>query len=1572
MKRLFQSLLLVAALLLGAERHALALGVTGGDVPLPAKTVNGKLQLSWNGTYAELLAADALAMCWSTQLEGPDDGTSTDADAFIRNLAAKMAASTCKTSCSDGAVVEPGRILYCAWLDGRKDANCNIDAASGNPKSLDISKLRSPDETAAYKFPQASTGPSPLGISGTSANDVRWSAQHELAYAELNLCIAQQLRQKLDTVQVAFASGDDLLSIQERVRERALSATYEYSVISKVLATTLPAPTVINNDEYYLAPFAIWGRGTFTSPESWMRIGDDFAAAIGLLTEATEAAIELDVRQPSAQGSFGEVDYPNASSTGTEGSPDVHPGVKGPRVDIVDQILYDWQYWMTAPRRAVLTDMSAPEVGVLLGLARRANALQFAVSGSRFDRGASAANLFNSVENMLRTDDCMARNIHCPGDGPPTTPKDYVLWQRYGIEQSHAQTIVDAFATALFGFPMESYRDSPTWYFDRPVFSKDFFGPFGPAEQLAFHLLGNNAFDGTIATSEGVVNIDPDFRVLPLRAHDIQSMRGATFLPVRDVDPRGDAVWQIKHFRGEISEGPTYHRNLGSNTVLALAREALLQLGALPSTSRPRNIYDRAAPAVDLIETMIGSRQVLVRQKLASMANSAACTGCVTLHPSYQTISGTNYYTLNVDMITKSDDPLHYVSVGPGIPHAATLVLDRLNTQSIWDTNGDSIDDNAFYMPLTEIALQNGYRLRSVSGLWSASEAEGTTVLLAAEPDNLPIFEHVFTGQIGLEDGPAVDTGVNGTCVTYGGQFAHLVENTWKFDRSNWSKPAYDAFGLPHDWAPAADASLQGDQGVSVEQHFLSRAATAATEATTALQQAFDTLQQESQDDVTLASSDAKAQELTKLGLKALCGAKPDCRPSYTRLKPTVPGCLTTNSTCPAFQSKLGDIVASPPNGAGGTGVSLATDVYDALQAGTASPEFSLYDGGRIQGLLLSQWNAWQGLVHALESAMGSAGAAMEQVLVAGTEVHDAHVELDSVRADVIAAYEALGSQVIGLTAQKVIYEANRVLYDEQLGAAQHEADVECGDDAFELAFRAGWTWSGDDINFFRYNGDIAGGQEDSKSWSYAAWAAQKAQCQKANDALALATATLNPQRDAMQGMADALQTQIDLFDLQFDALPKHIAAAQARYEVAIARESAARLGSYSQQASAAQAVQAAYGQLLSTVVAIKAAFGEADVATSRVALDQQLQDYDIRSRFGLRKRFHSFDLWRARALSENARRLALAARRAIESRYVVDLSKLSAPEPFVDAPALWADDIYGSDLKPPVALGLTKSPTTASGIYTNKLQDYVNNLKLFLDGYTVERPSAAVLSDAEVVQLPGPAHRVVGTSYDADFSYIDPDSMGWTFYCAANDTWIAYPNVGAFSTDNPSSPLATACGFDPAHPEQPGKPPTLARLGFSLDPWGRLKGTTTDPPFNERYNVRTGNLALNLVGSGIRDCEKAVDKPTCYAEPFIRFDLQHVGPVWVTDYAQKWRGMNIPVAVIEGGKALATEEWLDPVSNGFNRTDVSNVMRMELHGRPVGGFYEITLALNPDVRVERIERIQLLVQTEYWVRQRQ
>ena len=97
-----------------------ALGVTGGDVPLPAKVVNGVPQVSWNGSYAELLAADALAMCWTTQAERGFRGGTSDSELFLRGHFGEDGRGGLQGNLLNPAVTRPEDVLYCAWMDSRE------------------------------------------------------------------------------------------------------------------------------------------------------------------------------------------------------------------------------------------------------------------------------------------------------------------------------------------------------------------------------------------------------------------------------------------------------------------------------------------------------------------------------------------------------------------------------------------------------------------------------------------------------------------------------------------------------------------------------------------------------------------------------------------------------------------------------------------------------------------------------------------------------------------------------------------------------------------------------------------------------------------------------------------------------------------------------------------------------------------------------------------------------------------------------------------------------------------------------------------------------------------------------------------------------------------------------------------------------------------------------------------------------------------------------------------------------------------------------------------------------------
>jgi hypothetical protein len=397
---------------------------------------------------------------------------------------------------------------------------------------------------------------------------------------------------------------------------------------------------------------------------------------------------------------------------------------------------------------------------------------------------------------------------------------------------------------------------------------------------------------------------------------------------------------------------------------------------------------------------------------------------------------------------------------------------------------------------------------------------------------------------------------------------------------------------------------------------------------------------------------------------------------------------------------------------------------------------------------------------------------------------------------------------------------------------------------------------------------------------------------------------------------------------------------------------------SWSQLGPSLSQAQQAMGEAIAAGAELAGLQLKAGSVVASAELETSLVRFDAEARFGVRRKFRSFDLWRARALLESARRLAAAARRAVEANFVVDLSELRARQAFVDAPALWADDVYRPDLDAPAVVGLSVTQDVQGAVYPNQLLDYVQNLERFVQGYTISYPTSVAVPDTEAITLPGPDFTERFEDGDVLVETLEPDTFGWQFFCPEVDAWVSHPGLSEIPL---LSRAVQACS---------GARPTRARYYLSLDPWGRLNTAISSEPLEQRHNVRWRRFAVNLVGTGVRDCERATEPLQCYSEPFLRFSMSHAGPAWSTNHAGQWRAFDLPVAFIEDGKALATEEWVDPVTNSWNLPFVSNVTRGELAGRPLDGSYALTLELTPDVRLDRIERVQLLIETDYWVRQ--
>ena len=339
-------------------------------------------------------------------------------------------------------------------------------------------------------------------------------------------------------------------------------------------------------------------------------------------------------------------------------------------------------------------------------------------------------------------------------------------------------------------------------------------------------------------------------------------------------------------------------------------------------------------------------------------------------------------------------------------------------------------------------------------------------------------------------------------------------------------------------------------------------------------------------------------------------------------------------------------------------------------------------------------------------------------------------------------------------------------------------------------------------------------------------------------------------------------------------------------------------------------------------------------------------------------------DAWRAQALLESARRMALEARRAIEAKYLVDLSTLNSQEPFVAAPATSADEVYDYDLSPPAAVGLSSTTGNTSGIYPNKISDYVANLNSFVQGYAVDRPVSVVSADAKVLTLLGPDQSLASTGVLATGEG-STAQYAWSYYCGTGTTgqWTGIPVQ--------STPGQVVLGqADHACAAYGTTKPTLARLVFKLDPWGNVNGYGVQGSPNEQFNTRWKRLAINLVGTGIKDCTLAADPGGCYETAWIPYDLSHVGPSYLTDYEGKWHVLGVPIGQVNQAKALVAEESLDPIAHGWSAADVQAVQRVEFSDRPLDGTYQLVLTVAPEVQLAQIQRVQILTETSYWVRQ--
>jgi hypothetical protein len=133
-------------------------------------------------------------------------------------------------------------------------------------------------------------------------------------------------------------------------------------------------------------------------------------------------------------------------------------------------------------------------------------------------------------------------------------------------------------------------------------------------------------------------------------------------------------------------------------------------------------------------------------------------------------------------------------------------------------------------------------------------------------------------------------------------------------------------------------------------------------------------------------------------------------------------------------------------------------------------------------------------------------------------------------------------------------------------------------------------------------------------------------------------------------------------------------------------------------------------------------------------------------------------------------------------------------------------------------------------------------------------------------------------------------------------------------------------------------------------------------------YNYRIENMAVNLVGTNIKDCSLDPGGSTsCYGNNFIPYDLTHGGNVKIRNHA----GNDLPFTFQNGriheGKAVAAEILLTNPLSQTNHSIIDQYLQSEFRGRPIQGNYTLRIYAVPSLRWENVEDIQLLLNYTYW-----
>lgn len=1551
-----------------------ALGRRGNALSAPGQTpvpcANG--EYTWNGTKSELLLADAFAGCSASAY---DDYFATGgfptADSALKGVLVHM----------DEVLPLTTDFLANDWRAYRAEPTQNCDPS--NPKQQGSIQIHESEIKETLNLSGALVG-RPWVVE-LADMDLRW--------AGLNLCMAMRIRELAPGTAGAEAllmSNAEQRELLETVRERSQIAMLQYALLGSVFASAGagdgPWTAPCCHDEtnplceiscdfwsktgtarhFRVGNLQWFGRN---APASTLRsMGRDFATAVQLHSTVTQELNSLLARSRSASLPRGGDATSRSDETWGPGSwqqrlmasayggdalaadaksPWQHPNGKSTPGTILD-----WPTRQEFPY--VRQELDEPQVLSALSLLLSRDLLDLKLIGGTqcrtIDPAGSTDQVYSALEFELREALCL--DFHpatqlCTPVSIPADPDQYALHRYYRIRKHHVATAVELVA--------------------------DLVGPEIDISQTggacAVKRFGSHDFAGALTVNGDKLHVGrgAKFAARPLRSTAgpfgrYSNTRFATAWQMSSTAPSWqqgfstDGLCLYSHGvcvpildAGRAAE---QQRTMGSIRALALTRElvgfALERLESAPAGTPEKSRLDDyfqqgksivsvtgagVGEAISVTPVTTGTSELSVFE---TSPGRPAWAVTVTADSAEAFWAPPPSGTLLVVAAVPDDGWAGNLiaqpqsrTFGRGAPHLVVNAAVQGYFAFVAPTAGGGtvLDGLRRWVTSPSISLNSTARSWTFFA-WRGTPQEFVQTLESIYPPNAQTVPNpTLFGKVRLlTSGVELDTTdvKQADYFAQDGAFGSWLARQVQPDGRMPSEPAYDGYGLPRNWVPPFSAELLGGSPATPAfRYYLDAADKSAKEASDAVQTAIDGMLEQTADE-------AKFQELkTKLAnetTKSLASQQESAQELCGYDNPTCPTNVALNEATPKAQwypslSKFP--IPVPLNN---------SYLSPQCQQAASAPQESDPDKAVAAATLLLNCIISAAAADVLSTPFALAPEVEAQISsssvpsfpnYAGGQLQSALVEQWRAVKAPEERFKLAKGQVDAATA--AMKTAAKVIYKDQL-VKKHNCGLD--DQAKGLLFGTGSLYgTGITAGFGLLEGEVS---------------------------------------------IEALERCDEL---------------RASLKIAIAKQFQTAMEGIANVNSAVAGILSDRAAIVQSGVRIQQLMNQARLEQERYKLelelfktDIQAQEQQLTTSFGLYRRYRSYDAWRAKALLDNARLYALAARRGVEAHYAVDLSRISQKEAFVASPATWSNEVYEYDLSLPAAVGITIGTETPGGIFSNRVSDYVSNLNSFVDGFAVTRPTAIAAEDVEVITLKGLAAGQPETFSDPGGPLTTfPDYGTWQVRCPSASPhpgeWVAAPPIASGGVEAACVDFA-GCGcpvgdMSCISQNQCSIPrPTAARTVFYLDGWGRLNKSGFAEPFDARYNARWGRLAVNLVGTGIRDCKLAPDPLGCYSEGFLRYDLRQVGSAWLTDYAGQWKVLEVPPARIEGAKALAAELWLDPLKDGWDTSYIKPVARTELYWRPLGGSYTLEIETGPEVRLDRLERVQLFVGSSYWVKQ--